>query len=209
MKMPWKLSRWRSGLCKARFSDPYQPAWTREKPSSGSCCEQAPGSAVLPHYSIVFQPSGRRGEVEEGKSLLQAARQLGVDLEGLCGGQQACGKCRVQIGKGELHQSGFSSCMSHLSPPSASELRLLSAEERAAGLRLACEAVIHGPVRRLCSCPEPALPADCPQGRSRGRNRHLSGGQEGEPQSAASHHGRSRRRRRPSLQVPGASEWPR
>ena len=101
---------------------------------------------MLPHYSIVFQPSGRRGEVEEGKSLLQAARQLGIDLEGLCGGQQACGKCRVQIEKGELHQSGFSSCMSHLSPPSASELRLLSAGERAAGLRLACEAVIHGPV---------------------------------------------------------------
>jgi len=36
--------------------------------------------------------------------------------------------------------------MSHLSPLSASELSLLSAEERATGLRLACEAIIRGPL---------------------------------------------------------------
>ncbi len=100
----------------------------------------------MAYYSVVFQPSGRRGEVEDGTPILQAARQLGVDLEGLCGGQQTCGKCKVQIEKGELHQYGFSSCMSHLSPLSATELSMLSAEERASGLRLACEATIHGPL---------------------------------------------------------------
>ena len=100
----------------------------------------------MPYYSVVFQPSGRRGEVEDGRSLLQAARQLGVDLEGLCGGQQACGKCKVQIEKSELQQYGFSSCKSHLSPLSASELSLLSADERADGMRLACEAIIRGPL---------------------------------------------------------------
>ena len=32
-------------------------------------------------HKVIFQPSGRRGEVEEGKTLLEAAQSLGVDIE--------------------------------------------------------------------------------------------------------------------------------
>ena len=38
---------------------------------------------------IVFQPSGRRGEIEAGKSILAAARELGVGIEAACGGDPA------------------------------------------------------------------------------------------------------------------------
>ena len=37
-------------------------------------------------FQIVFQPSGRRGFVEAGKTILQAAQSLGVGIEAACGG---------------------------------------------------------------------------------------------------------------------------
>lgn len=35
---------------------------------------------------VIFQPSGRRGEVERGINIIEASRQIGVDIEALCGG---------------------------------------------------------------------------------------------------------------------------
>ena len=35
---------------------------------------------------IVFTPSGRQGQVAKGTNLLQAARQLGVDVDSVVGG---------------------------------------------------------------------------------------------------------------------------
>ena len=34
-------------------------------------------------FSILFQPSGRRGEIEAGKTILQAAQELGTSIEAL------------------------------------------------------------------------------------------------------------------------------
>ena len=31
--------------------------------------------------TVIFQPSGRRGQVEAGKTILQASRELGVAIE--------------------------------------------------------------------------------------------------------------------------------
>ena len=39
---------------------------------------------------IVFTPSGRRGRVPSGTTVLQAARDLGVDLDSVCGGRAIC-----------------------------------------------------------------------------------------------------------------------
>ena len=44
---------------------------------------------------VVFAPSGRRGAVETGTTVLDAARQLGVDLDSVCGGRGICGRCQV------------------------------------------------------------------------------------------------------------------
>ena len=47
----------------------------------------------MPH--VVFTPSGLRGVVPEGTTVLQAARELGVDLDSVCGGRGICGRCQV------------------------------------------------------------------------------------------------------------------
>jgi len=47
----------------------------------------------MPH--VVFTPSGLRGVVPEGATVLQAARELGVDLDSVCGGRGICGRCQV------------------------------------------------------------------------------------------------------------------
>ena len=44
---------------------------------------------------VVFTPSGLNGEVAPGTTVLQAARDLGVDLDSVCGGRGICGRCQV------------------------------------------------------------------------------------------------------------------
>lgn len=44
---------------------------------------------------VVFTPSGLAGEVAPGTTVLQAARDLGVDLDSVCGGRGICGRCQV------------------------------------------------------------------------------------------------------------------
>jgi len=81
---------------------------------------------------IDFEPVGRRGECPEGHSLLDCARQLGVDLVNLCGGAASCGRCVVQVLDGEV------------SEPAAGEGEFLSSQELAEGYRLACRTIPLG-----------------------------------------------------------------
>ena len=46
-------------------------------------------------HRVVFTPSGLSGEVGDGTTVLAAARQLGVDLDSVCGGRGICGRCQV------------------------------------------------------------------------------------------------------------------
>ena len=48
--------------------------------------------------TVVFAPSGLRGEVAVGTTVLDAARQLGADLDSVCGGRGICGRCQVLAG---------------------------------------------------------------------------------------------------------------
>jgi uncharacterized 2Fe-2S/4Fe-4S cluster protein (DUF4445 family) len=48
--------------------------------------------------TAVFMPSGRRGPVPAGITVLDAARSLGVDLDSICGGRAICGRCMVTPG---------------------------------------------------------------------------------------------------------------
>ncbi|MDQ1466844.1 MAG: hypothetical protein QOH10_1259 [Actinomycetota bacterium] len=45
--------------------------------------------------TVVFTPSGRRGTVAVGTTVLEAARRLGVDLDSVCNGRALCGRCMV------------------------------------------------------------------------------------------------------------------
>ncbi len=97
-------------------------------------------------HRVIFQPSGRRGEVEEGKTLLEAAQSLGVDIEGLCGSKKVCGKCKVRIEEGYFEKDNIESGMSHLSPITEAEKKHIKPED-GPGMRLACTAEIYGDLK--------------------------------------------------------------
>ncbi len=80
----------------------------------------------MPHV-IDFEPIGRRGPCSNDQSILEAARQLGVDLVSLCGDQGTCGHCKVQVASGQV------------TPPTASEQHALTPQELHDGFRLACQ----------------------------------------------------------------------
>jgi uncharacterized 2Fe-2S/4Fe-4S cluster protein (DUF4445 family) len=99
-------------------------------------------------HKVIFQPSGRRGEVEEGKTLLQAAQSLGVDIEALCGNKKVCGKCKVRIEEGYFEKDNIESGMKHIFPPVAApdELKHIKPED-GPGIRLACQCEVRGDVK--------------------------------------------------------------
>ncbi len=97
-------------------------------------------------YQVVFQPSGRRGLIEEGKSLLQAAQELGVGIEAACGGAMVCGKCKVVPEFGSFEKLSLVSKTENISSLSEVEKRVLRPEEIAEGYRLACCTRIQGDI---------------------------------------------------------------
>ncbi|MBM4277476.1 MAG: DUF4445 domain-containing protein [Deltaproteobacteria bacterium] len=94
-------------------------------------------------FEVTFQPSGKRGEIHEEKTILEASRELGVQIESLCGGEKTCGKCKVKLLEGEL------------SPFTDEEGKFISESERLEGYRLSCSARIRGNV--LIFVPEGSL----------------------------------------------------
>ncbi len=93
---------------------------------------------------VVFSPSGRRGAVEVGTTVLDAARALGVDIDSVCGGRGICGRCQVEVSEGVHAKHGLTSSGAHLSPASDVERtceRLVSPDRR-----LSCTARIEGDV---------------------------------------------------------------
>jgi uncharacterized 2Fe-2S/4Fe-4S cluster protein (DUF4445 family) len=87
-------------------------------------------------HQVIFQPSGRRGEIPEGKTLLEASRVLGVGIESLCGGNRCCGKCLVRLELGSFERYGFASHPDHLSPFTDEEAGFIGQKERDDGFRL-------------------------------------------------------------------------
>ena len=57
---------------------------------------------------IIFTPSGRRGRVPRGTTVLEAARLVGADLASLCGGRGICGRCQMTPVFGEFAKHGIS-----------------------------------------------------------------------------------------------------
>ena len=94
--------------------------------------------------SVLFMPSGLRGQVPVGTSVLQAAQRLGVDLESICGGQGKCRKCQVLPQEGEFAKHGIVSRADHLSPLTETELHHQSRKRLKGRRRLGCNARILG-----------------------------------------------------------------
>ena len=96
---------------------------------------------------VVFTPSGRRGSFPLGTPVLDAARQLGVDVDSVCGGRGLCGRCQVTCAEGDFAKHQIHSVAANLSPVGEVETRY--SERRgvrplAEGRRLGCQARIEG-----------------------------------------------------------------
>ena len=89
---------------------------------------------------VVFTPSGKRGRVAQGATVLQAARELGVDLDSVCGGRAICGRCQVTLSEGAFPKHGIESRAEHLSGLGDNEIAYDEAEGLAEGRRLGCSA---------------------------------------------------------------------
>ena len=90
---------------------------------------------------------GGAGGFPRGTPLLQAARELGVDIDSVCGGRALCGRCQITLSEGEFAKHGISSRADHVSPPA----RPRSATARATGgwrpgRRLSCQTQLQGDV---------------------------------------------------------------
>ena len=94
---------------------------------------------------VVFTPSGKRGNIPVGKSVLDAARLLGVDLDTVCGGRGICDRCQIDQSVGEFAKFKIQSNLEHLSPRSSSEKEFFD-EDTPVTRRLGCQALLQGDV---------------------------------------------------------------
>jgi len=91
---------------------------------------------------IVFTPSGLDGEIVAGTSVLAAARQLGVDLDSVCGGRGICGRCQVTFEPGTYPKWAIDVAPSALSAWSVTEQTYADRKGLKPDRRLGCSALV-------------------------------------------------------------------
>ena len=69
-----------------------------------------------PDPLVLFMPSGKRGRFPVGTTVLDAARQLGVYVESVCGGRATCGRCQIEVQEGNFAKHKIVSSNDHISP---------------------------------------------------------------------------------------------
>lgn len=80
---------------------------------------------------VIFYPEEKAVEVNKGTSLWEAAKQAGVYINSVCGGDGICGKCRLILKKGAIETKSTT---------------LLTREEVRKGYLLACQSKAKGDV---------------------------------------------------------------
>jgi uncharacterized 2Fe-2S/4Fe-4S cluster protein (DUF4445 family) len=93
---------------------------------------------------VVFTPSGKRGHFAVGTPILTAARQLGVDLDSVCGGRGICSKCQITPSYGEFSKHGVTVKDDALSEWNSVEQRYQDKRGLITGRRLGCQATVQG-----------------------------------------------------------------
>ena len=96
--------------------------------------------------TVIFTPSGKRGRFALGTPILTAARQLGVDLDSVCGGRGICSKCQITPSFGEFSKFGVTVQEDALSEWNAVEQRYKDIRGLIDGRRLGCQAKVMGDV---------------------------------------------------------------
>lgn len=95
---------------------------------------------------VIFMPSGKRGRFSKGTPVLTAARQLGVDLDSVCGGRGICSKCQVTPAYGDFPKHGVTVTEGALSNWNAVEERYDQKRGLPKGRRLGCQATIQNDI---------------------------------------------------------------
>ncbi len=93
---------------------------------------------------ILFMPSGKRGRFPAGTPILDAARELGVYVESVCGGRGICGRCQIEVQEGQFAKHGITSAKDHISPVGPKETRYAEKRTLKPGRRLSCSSTILG-----------------------------------------------------------------
>jgi uncharacterized 2Fe-2S/4Fe-4S cluster protein (DUF4445 family) len=93
--------------------------------------------------TVDFEPLGRRTQLQLGCTVLEAARNAGVELVSICGGQGTCDGCRIRLVSGVL------------SSPTEEEKAHFSPDELEEGYRLGCQAKPQGDIK--VDCPPESL----------------------------------------------------
>lgn len=93
---------------------------------------------------VLFMPSGRRGRFPIGTPVLDAARELGVYVESVCGGRGICGRCQVEVAEGQFAKHGITSSSDHISAFGPKERRYAEKRDLKPGRRLSCSATVQG-----------------------------------------------------------------
>ena len=95
---------------------------------------------------VIFTPSGKRGRFPLGTPVLTAARQLGVDLDSVCGGRGICSKCQITPSYGDFPKHGVTVESDALTEWNSVEERYKSKRGMTPGRRLGCQAQVMGDV---------------------------------------------------------------
>jgi len=95
---------------------------------------------------VIFTPSGKRGRFPLGTPVLTAARQLGVDLDSVCGGRGICSKCQITPSYGDFSKHGVTVADDALTEWNSVEERYKSKRGMLDGRRLGCQAKVMGDV---------------------------------------------------------------
>ena len=110
------------------------------------CISTPKGYRMVEEHLVLFTPSGRRGHFETGTPILTAARQLGVDLDSVCGGRGICSKCQITPGYGEFPKHGIIVKEGALSDWNAVEQRYQDKRGLIEGRRLGCQATVQNDI---------------------------------------------------------------
>ena len=100
-------------------------------------------------HTVVFTPSGLSGAIADGTTVLEAAVQLGADLDTVCGGRGICGRCQIEPSAGEFAKWAISVHDDALSPWGTLEESYQGKRVIVEGRRLGCSAKICGDVVTL------------------------------------------------------------
>jgi uncharacterized 2Fe-2S/4Fe-4S cluster protein (DUF4445 family) len=95
-------------------------------------------------HRVVFTPSGHAGQFVDGTSVLDAARQLGVDLDSVCGGRGICGHCQVTPSTGSFAKWAITSDATALGRRADVEIDYRANRPLEPGNRLGCAARLCG-----------------------------------------------------------------